>query len=103
MQQSSLGLAGYYVAIALPLPLTLGLVFLNPIYFMLVFAADLRVRPRVYAMVLGAISGPLFFLASPQMGLLITGLVAGTVGFLLGRAHDRAAARRKRSWSGRHA
>lgn len=89
---------GFFVAGGLPLPLLLGLVFVNPIYFMLVFAADLRVKPRVYAMVLGAIAGPLFFLASPDWGLMATGFVAGTAGFLLGKAQERA---RTPRWRGR--
>lgn len=81
---------GFFVAGSLPLPLVLGLVFVNPIYFMLVFAADLKVRPRVYAMLLGALTGPLFFLVSPDWGLMLTGFAAGTAGFLLGRARLRA-------------
>lgn len=74
--------AGWYLAGAVPPSISLGLVFLNPIYFMLVLTADLRDRARLRAMLLGALCGPLFHLVSPNWGLLLTGLVAGTVAYL---------------------
>lgn len=72
---------GYALAGAVPLYVTLGLVFLNPIYFMLVFAADVHRRPWVLALLFGGLAGPLFHLLSPDWGLLLTGLVAGTAAF----------------------
>jgi predicted branched-subunit amino acid permease len=52
--------AGFTLADAVPRPVTLGLVFLNPVYFMLIFATDLRHRARVMALGLGAVLGPLY-------------------------------------------
>ncbi|WP_374314498.1 AzlC family ABC transporter permease [Dongia sp.] len=74
---------GYFLVGILPAPVTLGLVFLNPLYFMLLFTADLVRRERGLALMLGAVMGPLFHLASPDWGLLATGLIGGTLAFLL--------------------
>jgi len=76
---------GFQLAGAVPVAVSLGLVFLNPIYFMLVFAADLSSRPRTAALVLGALIGPPLFLLSPDWSLLLTGLIAGTLAFFLMR------------------
>ena len=72
---------GFYLAGGLPGFVTLGLVFLNPIYFMLVFVADARHRGRILALVVGALLGPPLHLVSADWGLLITGLAAGTLAF----------------------
>lgn len=74
--------AGYYLAGSVPAQVSLGLVFLNPIYFMLVLTADLRDPARLRAMGLGAMLGPLFYFVDPDWGLLLTGVVAGTLGWL---------------------
>lgn len=81
--------AGYHLAGAVPLPVTLGLIFLNPVYFMLILAADLRSRARTLALALGAVAGPLFHVIEPEYGLLATGLLAGTAAFALDRALPR--------------
>ncbi len=86
--------AGFFLAGMAPRPVTLGLVFLNPIYFMLLFAADMRQRARALALGFGAVCGPLLHLATPGYGLLITGVVAGTAAFAvderLRRREERA-------------
>ena len=76
---------GFLAADTLPPVVTLGLVFLNPIYFMLVFAADLRDRMKVYALALGAVLGPALHLLTPDWGLLLAGLAGGSLAFVLGR------------------
>ena len=77
--------AGFFLAGSLPGFLTIGLVFLNPIYFMLVFLIDLRERARVFALLLGAVCGPLMHLVTPDWGLLATGLLAGSAALLCDR------------------
>lgn len=74
---------GYALADAVPAYVTLGLVFLNPIYFMLVFASDLRQRSRMLALVFGAVIGPPLYLWSPDWSLVIAGLAAGTLAYAL--------------------
>lgn len=75
--------AGFFMVEWLPPTVGLGLLFLNPVYFLLVFSVDLAQRTRALPLVLGAITGPLFHLVSPDWSLLLTGLAAGTAGFLL--------------------
>ena len=80
---------GYALAGNVPVYITLGLVFLNPVYFMLVVAGDVRIPSRIIAAVLGACAGPLLYLVTPDWSLLLTGLGAGSLGFALGRLWPR--------------
>ena len=74
---------GFFLAGVLPLPVTLGLVFLNPLYFMLLFIGDLARKDRGVALVIGAVAGPILHHVSPDWGLLITGFVGGSLAFLI--------------------
>ncbi len=85
---------GYMLAAHVPQYVTLGLVFLNPIYFMLIFVADFRQPERALALGLGAVAGPLLHLVDPDWGLLATGLLAGTAAFLITAWRRRRRARR---------
>lgn len=80
---------GFALAGAVPREVTLGLVFINPIYFMLLLFADLRGRSRILAAVLGAILGPLSYLIVPDWSLLLTGVAAGSLAFTVGRVGRR--------------
>lgn len=75
---------GFILAGALSREVTLTLVFLNPVFFTLVFA-DARGRASIMAVLAGIVAGPLFHLLSPDWGLLLTGLVAGTGVYLVDR------------------
>ncbi len=77
--------AGFVLAGALSRDVTLTLVFLNPVFFTLVFA-DARGRAAILAVLAGIVAGPLFHLLSPDWGLLLTGAVAGTGVYLADRA-----------------
>jgi len=74
---------GFFLVGVLPTPITLGLVFLNPLYFMLLFIADLARKERGLALVIGAVMGPVLHQISPDWSLLVTGLVGGSVAFFL--------------------
>lgn len=74
---------GFYLIALLPTAFGLALLFINPLYFMLVFMNDLGRRERAIALGCGAVAGPLFHLATPDWGLLYAGLVGGTVAFLI--------------------
>lgn len=76
---------GFFLAGVLPRPVSLGLVFINPLYFMLMFMADLRRRARALALVFGAVAGPLLQPVAQDWGLLATGLLAGTAAYLVNR------------------
>jgi predicted branched-subunit amino acid permease len=76
---------GYVLAGTLPAAVTLGLVALPPIFFGLVFIDGARRAAERMALVLGAITGPLLYLASHAWGLMIAGVVAGSAAFAIDR------------------
>lgn len=78
-------LAGFYLSGQVPHVVTLGLVFLNPLYFMVLFLVDLRSKTKVLAIALGTLLGPLTYLLAPDWSLVATGLIGGTVAWLWGR------------------
>jgi len=80
---------GFALAGSLPSSVTLGLVFLNPCYFVLLFVSDLGPRVRILALVVGGVLGPLLHLVDPDWGLLVTGLLGGTLAFLIDRCWRR--------------
>lgn len=85
---------GYVVAGAVPPQVTHGMIFLNPVFFMLVLLVDLRQRARVYSLLLGAALGPLLHALTPTWGLLLAGLIGGTAAFLADRALSARGLRR---------
>lgn len=75
---------GFILTAALPRPLALGLVLVNPL-FLLLLLVDSRSRPVIFALIGGIILGPTIHPLAPDWGLLATGLVAGTGGFVADR------------------
>ena len=85
MSAALLGTAlGFFAVGSLPRPVTLGLIFLNPVFFALVFAG-VRVRPVILALILGALLGPVLHLVAADWAILSTGLIAGTTAFWVSR------------------
>ena len=72
---------GFVLAGQVPPAVSLGLVFINPIYFMLVFAAEFRQRARFLALLLGAVAGPLLYPIATDWSLLLTGVLAGSLAY----------------------
>ncbi len=83
---------GYALADLMPTPVTLGLVFLNPLYFSLLLIGDLVGRLRVLAIGLGAVTGPPLILMLGDWGLLLAGVAAGSLAVLLSRRPARTRA-----------
>lgn len=77
-------LLGYYAAAVLPKALVLGLIFLSPLFFALVLSSVKGAGPRA-SLILGCLVVPLAHSFFPAIDLLLTGLVGGSCGFLLGR------------------
>lgn len=75
---------GFALAGVLARPLTLGLVYLSPVYFLMVFAG-VRERGGIVAVLIGSAAGPLVHLASPEWGVPAAGVIGGTAAFLLDR------------------
>jgi predicted branched-subunit amino acid permease len=80
---------GHLAAGMLPRPVSLALVFLNPVYFMLLCLQDLRDRPRALSVLTGAGACVALHPLVPEWSLLLAGLGGGTAGFLLARARPR--------------
>jgi len=72
---------GYAAAAGLPRPLGLTLLFLNAC-FLVILLIDLRERGAVAAVLAGVAVGIPANVWMPDFGLILTGLVGGTVGFL---------------------
>lgn len=75
---------GYYVAGWVPTPVTMALVFINPLFFLLTFT-DVKPWGNRLAIGLGCLLGPLFFMLDADSSLLLTGLVGGTAAYLIDR------------------
>ena len=84
---------GYLLTDAVPAWVVAALLFMTPLYFLLsLIETSSRSLTDRYALVLGVTCGPLAYLVAPDFDLLITGLGAGTLGCMLGRARLRHAA-----------
>lgn len=76
---------GYFAAGALSELVKLALVFMNPIYFLLILAGETKAASGRLALVAGAIAGPIAYTLAPQWSLLAAGLVGGTAAYALHR------------------
>lgn len=74
---------GFALADWLPSGITAALVFVTPVFFMLLFTTEAPNRACHYALALGAIAGPLLYGFTPEWSVLLSGLAAGTLGFAL--------------------
>ena len=63
---------------------TITLVFLNPAYFIYLFCCNTR-PSIVVSLIAGSLLGPPLYLFSPEWGLPLCGVLAGTVGFCVSR------------------
>lgn len=75
---------GYHLAGTLPSSVTVSLIFLNPVYFVFLFAG-VRHRKFVLALIIGAVLGPLVHRVSPDWGLVFCGVIAGSSAYWLDR------------------
>ncbi|PQA84344.1 branched-chain amino acid ABC transporter permease [Limnohabitans sp. TS-CS-82] len=75
---------GYLAAGWVPAAVTLGLVFINPLFFLLTFT-EVKPWANRIAIVLGCVIGPGFYMLDANSSLLTTGLVAGTLAYVLDR------------------
>jgi predicted branched-subunit amino acid permease len=73
---------GYLLAGSVPMPVTAGLVMLNPLFFLLSFA-EVKARASRMALVIGGISGPLVYALSPSWSILACGLIGGSLAFAI--------------------
>jgi len=84
---------GWFLSGVLPGPLASGLLFITPIYFTIALVAGARTAVDVVAIGLGFTLAPLFgLLVGRDFDLLLTGLVGGTIAYLVGRRRRRPGA-----------
>jgi len=76
---------GFFAAAHLPAPLTMALVFLNPVYFLLLFLQSAGDRTRLVALLAGGALCVPAHLHSPEWSLLLAGLAGGTLAVALKR------------------
>ncbi len=75
---------GYVLAGAVPTHFAAGLLFLTPVFFTCSICAGARDMPDWLAIGMGAVLEPLaLHVAGPEFDLLVTGLVGGTVAFMI--------------------
>jgi hypothetical protein len=67
-----------------PPAVTLGLVFINPLFFLLTFT---EVKPWInrIAILMGCIFGPIFFIVDRDTSLLTAGVIGGTLAYFIDR------------------
>lgn len=80
---------GHVAAGVVPEPLAAGLMFLTPLYFLLSMLAAAREGLDFGAIAIGLLLGPVFFLTTPGIDLLLTGLVGGSIAYGAARWRKR--------------
>ncbi len=76
---------GYLLAEVVPAIVLLTLLFVNIIYFVLMMA-DARGLAAILAVIAGGVAGPLLHMVTADWGLLLSGLIGGTLAFGMARA-----------------
>lgn len=76
-------LGGYALAGSVPPLVSATLLFVTPIYFLLSLLVTARSRMDLLAIALGCALAPVLYVAAPGYDLLVTGLLGGTLAFLL--------------------
>ena len=76
--------AGYLLADVVPAIVLLTLIFINIIYFVLMMAAT-RGLAAILAVIAGGVAGPLLHIVTADWGLLLSGLIGGTLAFGMAR------------------
>jgi predicted branched-subunit amino acid permease len=75
--------AGYLGADRLPPLARLALVFMVPLYYLLILSGAVRDRVAALGLACGALAGPLAYLATPQWSVLLGGLAGGSFAYLI--------------------
>ena len=79
------GLIGFFLAARVPPVIAAALLFMTPIYFVLSMLGSTRSTAGAMPVLLGLALGPLFHVLVPELDLVLTGLIGGSISFLLAR------------------
>lgn len=77
--------AGYLGADRLPPLARLALVFMVPMYYLLILSGTVRDRIAAFGLACGATAGPLAYLVTPQWSVPLAGLAGGTLAYFMVR------------------
>ena len=80
---------GFYLSEHLNKDMLMGLAILNPIYFICMMVGAMKTIQIVFAVILGALLGPIFYFFSPEWSILLGGSVAGTIAYFIGELNAR--------------
>ena len=75
---------GFYLSDYLNKDMLMGLAILNPIYFTCMMVGAMKTIQVSLSVILGVILGPFFYFFSPEWSILLGGLIAGSIAFLIG-------------------
>ena len=75
---------GFYISDYLNKDMLMGLAILNPIYFICMMVGAMKTIQVTLSVTLGGILGPVFYFFSPEWSILLGGLIAGSIAFLIG-------------------
>ena len=75
---------GFYLADYLNKEMLMGLAILNPIYFTCMMVGAMKTIQITLSVLLGGILGPVFYFISPEWSILLGGLIAGSISYLIG-------------------
>ena len=75
---------GFYLSDHLNKDMLMGLAILNPIYFTCMMVGAMKTIQVSFSVTLGAILGPVFYFISPEWSILLGGLIAGSLAYLIG-------------------
>ncbi|MEO1794042.1 MAG: AzlC family ABC transporter permease [Pseudomonadota bacterium] len=76
---------GFYAAASVPVSVSAALLLATPIYFLLSLVGVAREVGDSLAIALGLLAGPALFVVVPGLDLLATGVICGTIAFLIER------------------
>ena len=75
---------GFYLSDYLNKDMLMGLAILNPIYFTCMMVGAMKTIQVSLSVILGATLGPVFYFFSPEWSILLGGLFAGSIAYLIG-------------------
>jgi len=75
---------GFYLSDYLNKDMLMGLAILNPIYFTCMMVGAMKTIQVSLSVTLGGILGPVFYFFSPEWSILLGGLIAGSLAYLVG-------------------
>src|SRR5262245_61078529 len=84
------GFVGFYLAAGLPPLLAGGLLFLTPMSFLMSTARNARMMVDKLGLVFGLLIGPVLTVLDVSLDLMWTGLVGGTLAYLVHRVREAA-------------